>query len=305
MALDYGLKVTKPGQDVQSVADKDVVFSTKFSTLKIYLSGTVTLTTDGSGNGSATVTHNLGFAPAFYVFRKGTAQYTFLDASSYADSFVPQTNIESIWIPGNFEIYTNSTQLVINASAQGAATTYTFKYYILVDLAGDFSGNDNVNHQFDYGFKVSKEGVDVNTAKEYELAYSSLYKSLQYFDESYKTQELTLPLMFADIGEQSVYSGTYVDINHGLGYPPFFLAWVQDYVETGYNAILPIGTGYNTILSGLQDSYETIDGFSDSTKVRISWLRHSQTDSSGYITYTFPSQTIKIKCIIFTENLLA
>lgn len=301
--MDYGIKVTKPGQDVATVTDKDAVFSTKFSTLKIYLSGTVTLTTDGSGNGSASVTHNLGFAPAFYVFRKGTAQYTFLDASSYSNAFVPETNIQSIWIPGKFEIYSNTTQLVINASGQSAGTTYTFKYYILVDLAGDFSGNDNVNHQFDYGFKVSKEGYDVNTAKEYQLAYSSLYKSLQYFDENYQVQELTLPLMFADLEEQSVYSGTYVDINHGLGYPPFFLAFAEDFADSGYNVLVPAAIGYDTVAA--PESYESVEGFSDSTRIRLSWVRHSQSDSDGDLATTFAAKTITIKCFIFTENLLA
>lgn len=302
MALDYGIKVTKPGQDVDTVADVDVMFSTKFSTLKVYREGTVQLTTDGSGNGSATVDHNLGFAPAFYVFRKGTAQYTFLDASSYVNSFVPEVNIESIWIPGSFEIYTSTSQLVITAASQTPSTTYAFKYYILVDLAGDFSGSDNVSHQHDYGFKVSKEGKDVHTAKEYELAYSSLYKSLQYYDESYKTQSLTLPNMYADPGETSVYSGTYVDINHGLGYPPFFLAYAVDFIDTGYNVLVPAAFGYDDVFSPA--SYEAVEGFADSTKVRLSWIRHSQSDSDGNIAFEFPAQTITIKCIIFTENLL-
>lgn len=302
MALDYGIKVTKPGQDVDTVADVDVMFSTKFSTLKVYLEGTVTLTTDGSGNGSATVNHNLGFAPAFYVFRKGTAQYTFLDASSYANSFVPEVNIQSIWIPGKFEIYTNTSQLVITATSQSLSTTYTFKYYILVDLAGNFSGSDNVSHQHDYGFKVSKEGKDVHTAKEYELAYSSLYKSLQYFDENYKTQEITLPLMYADPGETSVYSGTYVDINHGLGYPPFFLAFATGFIDAGYNVLVPAAVGYDTV--DAPESYESVEGFADSTKVRLSWVRHSQSDSDGDRATTFLAKSITLKCIIFSENLL-
>ncbi len=79
---DYGVKASKPGNDVKTAVIAATQFSTKYSTLKIYLQGDTSFTTDGSGAGSVEITHGLGFAPAFYVFRKGTASFSFLDASS-------------------------------------------------------------------------------------------------------------------------------------------------------------------------------------------------------------------------------
>jgi len=310
MAISYGIKASKPGQDVKTVLDKYAQFSSKFATLKILTKGDTSITTDGSGNGSVTVAHGLNYAPAYYVFRKGTAQYTYLDASSYTNSFAPVTMVPSIWLPetstnglSTFKAYTNDTNLVITATGASASTTYNFRYYLFVDLGQDYSGTDGVTLNSNYGMKVSKDGIDVKTGKEYEMGYSSKYKSLQYYDESYKTQDLTLPDMWATMVDTDVTEGTYVDFNHGLGYQPFYLVWAENIpypgITSGANTFVPWSIWLG---AGSQGGYIQTDTFCDSTKARVSFVRRSITTGTGNGP-EFSSSTITIKCIIFTENL--
>ena len=92
---DYGLKVSTPGTSVLTQIDKDILFSTKYSTLKINTSGFATVSTNGSGNGTTTVAHNLGYAPAFIAFQKTTASFSFLGTTTYPNAYVPDS---SLWI---------------------------------------------------------------------------------------------------------------------------------------------------------------------------------------------------------------
>src|SRR3990167_1062626 len=273
----YGTKFIKSGSgdNVLTATDKDLAFTTKYKILKLFAWGNTTITTNGSGDGSVTITHGLGFAPSFFVFRKGTAQFTFLDASSYTNSFWP-LGARCKWSDDNLDhalhVYSDSTNLIIEAKGATASKTYTFRYYILVDLAEDFSGSDLLDLSNQFGTKFSPTGVDVLTAKEYQLVYSTKYKALQYYDESFKTHSLTLPGIWASSVDQSPQEGTYVDINHGLGYPPFYLAFFKsDRFQTDTLIQVPF-MGLNNI-----DviNYE-VSGFCDSTRVRLSFYRLAQ-----------------------------
>lgn len=60
----YALKVAKPGVDVTTATNSQLIFNSQYNTLKIVLSGTVTIpANNGSQITTATVTHNLGFTP--------------------------------------------------------------------------------------------------------------------------------------------------------------------------------------------------------------------------------------------------
>jgi hypothetical protein len=300
--MDFGARTSKTGKDAQTGIDLDQTFSSKFSTLKLYAWDDIELTTDGSGNGTVSVEHNMGYAPAHFVFRKGTASLSFLDASSYSNAFVPITGVTNLWMSNNyFRVYTDSTHLVIETDGQDASTTYYFRYYILVDLAQVFTGSSGISKTNDFGLKISQDGHDVRTAEEYQMAYSQKYKSLQYYDENYKTQELTLPYTMADPYDLTLECGTYVDINHGLGYPPFFIAYALNGLGNSLNVLIPYQFYTGTIFGGA--GFEAIDGFCDSTRVRLTFYRKSiatATSNGG----KFEAKTIKLKCFIFTEDLL-
>lgn len=64
----YGIKVSKPGKDVLTAANKDLVFTSE-SESAMKISGLYSLsTTISSAPGSATLStaHGLGFVPAFF-----------------------------------------------------------------------------------------------------------------------------------------------------------------------------------------------------------------------------------------------
>ncbi|MCR4306244.1 MAG: hypothetical protein NUV73_04135 [Candidatus Daviesbacteria bacterium] len=65
--MDYGMKVSKPGFDVKTAADKDLVFSSKFDTFKVHSTGIGSFTANGALQ-TATIAHTLGYLPAFFVF---------------------------------------------------------------------------------------------------------------------------------------------------------------------------------------------------------------------------------------------
>lgn len=68
MAKNYGIKISKPGFDVKTCADKDLVFSSKFDTFRVHSTGIGSLTSDATNTKTATISHSLGYVPAFMVF---------------------------------------------------------------------------------------------------------------------------------------------------------------------------------------------------------------------------------------------
>ena len=63
---DYGIKISKPGFDVMTCADKDLVFSSKLNTYKVAAIGITT----------GDVAHGLPYTPAFFAARdQGTGGY--------------------------------------------------------------------------------------------------------------------------------------------------------------------------------------------------------------------------------------
>ena len=74
MAEDYGLKISRSGVDVGTATVLDLIFSSKYDYLRIFSnnSGSITVPAANVGveNGSASVSisHNLGYYPAFIVF---------------------------------------------------------------------------------------------------------------------------------------------------------------------------------------------------------------------------------------------
>jgi hypothetical protein len=67
--VTYGIKVSKPGHDVKTCADKDLVLSSGFEATKhVYTSATYSVNLTASGAGrfwGGTYTHNYGYIPVF------------------------------------------------------------------------------------------------------------------------------------------------------------------------------------------------------------------------------------------------
>ena len=73
--MDYGLRISKDGIDVKTGADKDMVLTSKYPTLKGCISGGGTQSFSSSETPTTiTITHNLGYIP-FATIRFYSADY--------------------------------------------------------------------------------------------------------------------------------------------------------------------------------------------------------------------------------------
>ena len=101
-------KVAKTGKNVETITDdRDYAFSSKLD----YLKEQIAALADTDNNGDLTITHNLGYVPAFTVF---VADYT------------DQTK----WYPYDKvgDVYATSTQLVITGAMESVKSKV---YYAL------------------------------------------------------------------------------------------------------------------------------------------------------------------------------
>lgn len=81
------------------------------------------------------------------------------------------------------------------------------------------------------GLKISKPGVDVKTAEDNDLIFTSKYPALKMIDHGYGSKTFTED------------GGSITLKNHNLGYKPFFVVWL--YTDDG-SFILPIYYYENT-----------------------------------------------------------
>lgn len=299
---NYGIKV---GTDINTDTDLTLKLTSKFSSLKMFKWGNAQFTTDGSGGGSVTINHGLGYTPIAMVFKKCTAQYTFLSSTQYSNAFRQVGRfLNSYDTPQmGFHFSTDDTNLTISTvtpfeSSHSPSTTYYFRYIIFVDKSEAFSSASNISLTGDYGFKISKSGKEVTTAEEYDMALSSKYKSLQYYEGHIESSSLTLPEMWATKTDTTVEEATYVDFNHNLGYPPFFLVYsdldTAYLYETPYFDLDPSGLTYKGI--------EEVSSWCDSSRVRVLFRRKSISldDANGT---EYSEKAISINVIIFAESL--
>lgn len=79
--MDYGLKVSKPGFDVKTAADKDLVFSSKYFTPRVLVQGSGAIT--HTGGRTVTIAHNLGYVPMYLVHGDISGVPTVLPSGAY------------------------------------------------------------------------------------------------------------------------------------------------------------------------------------------------------------------------------
>jgi len=108
---NYGIKVSEPGFDVKTAADKNLSMKPDLAMLKVFSSGSTNL------SGTATISHALGYIPQFLVFvYDGT------------DVFMATGNI-SYGVA-----YSNTANLYISDIAGSGGAT-SAKYYIFYEQA--------------------------------------------------------------------------------------------------------------------------------------------------------------------------
>ena len=123
---DYGIKISE-GKDVDAANDNELLYSSLFQSPKIKVILKDSFTTDGSGNGSVTFQHLLGYSPAVF---------------SYVQ--IPSGN----WISGNgsyggggLVTRVGISDVKVTGRSLTPATTYKVQLFLLTDPATE---DDNV-----------------------------------------------------------------------------------------------------------------------------------------------------------------
>lgn len=200
----WGSKFAQQGYDVRDAADRFLVYSSAFRTLKIFAVYTGSTTIPGSGENTVTFTHNLGYyAPAIVIYNGSTTlgqntAYFMADNNAGLDIRIFTDKVE-VPVPDTFDD---------GYSAVG--DTVYFTCYQFLDTFDSYTasiietGTTSGAASDDYGFKIAKDGFPADTCADTDLVISSGF--------------------FTSIIHKK---GTDTDgtVAHDLGYIPAFLAF--------------------------------------------------------------------------------
>ena len=118
---DYGFKVTLAGYDVSEATDEQIAFSSKYKLSKIKIQGSITVTGTPSNYITNSVTHGLGYCPAFLCWVRDP--YITNDPTVHAMEGTSRAYVDNDKI--YFKVYWNG----------GSNQDFIFYYYILVEDA--------------------------------------------------------------------------------------------------------------------------------------------------------------------------
>ena len=198
------MKVSRQGYDVKSCADNELLFSSSFKMPVVVHSGTWS----GVGSQQDIYTHNLGFYPVVlaYFNTHGSG----IISISEKDFRITKTKIYD-----------------------SANDNYSCSYFITnLDLDVDYvapiinsSTTTQGSYNSDWGFKVSKDGINVKTATLQDLVSFSGASSGGY--------PVRHQIIHKIAGYANQTTNTTITIAHGLSYKPMFYLYRQG--DTGVN----------------------------------------------------------------------
>ena len=233
MALDYGAAVSQKGYDVKTCADKFLVYSSAFQTLKIFNTYAVTKTIPASGTSTITITHNLGYyAPYIVIYNGDTTKGV---GTSHFFSIPLSENVPPTIGPPVTRMYVNTLDIDVEDCYGNSGNTIYFTVYIFLD---DFrtvaenninTGTANKASSIDYGIRFSKAGFDVKTCADKDCVLSS-----SFFNQI--------------VHKKGISDGA--NVSHNLGYVPNYLTYGK---RDGQNYISFISQ------TNSQDYYDNID----------------------------------------------
>lgn len=302
---NHGIKFGLPGQNLLTAEDKNIVWSSKYNSLKVVTKGTIDITTNGSGIGSGSIAHNLGFSPTFHVFRKGTADWrrnnkSEIDNSTYANAYFPNPGNENNWLNFHATTQVNSDNTNLNFYIEAENnTTYTFTYFIFADLSV-LSNNNSPFGQNNFGMKVAQPNKDAREQKDFQLGFTSKFRPLQYNHVKSQIVTMNLPLLFpSQYSDSQPEEAVYCEVTHGLGYPPFFLGFFKD--SSAGNSLAETNEANQSPLIdlGLGGLIRCVDSWCDATRIRFSFWRKAYYEADD----SWSASTLTVKCLIFNEDL--
>ena len=208
-----GIKVSQKGYDVNTCADRFLVFNSEFQTLKIYKTYTVSTTIPASGTNTITINHALGYIAPFIAIYNGST------TSGTGSSFF-MNDASTPWLGARQ--YINKLEIDVSNTFDednsNIGDTVYFTIYIFlddfrtvaeknIDITGTTGGSGS-----DYGFKASKPDVSIRDGADSDMVLSSSF----FNNIVHKKGTAT-----------SASSGNPTRVTHNLGYVPNFLAYIK------------------------------------------------------------------------------
>lgn len=113
---DYGIKISKPGFDVLTADDKDLILKSSINILKVSAQGTGTV----ASGAVFTFNHGLGYLPNYFILAEntpGSGKYYYLIGNRSELNLLPYADANSIFV-----------------KARGVPVgTYNLYYYVFID----------------------------------------------------------------------------------------------------------------------------------------------------------------------------
>ena len=120
---DYGISVSEDGKDVMDNDDKNLIYSSKFDTLKQFANGECeVITTSAPSTGYIDIRHNLGYMPAFKVYYKNPFLSNYLETPDMV-SFEGVVYFDA-WVTKDY------LRIFVEKLDDLAGNNFLFKYYI-------------------------------------------------------------------------------------------------------------------------------------------------------------------------------
>lgn len=190
---DWGIKVSETGYDVKTADDKNLSLKSGMTLLKVYDQDSLSVSSTGWND----VAHSLGYVPQYLVFVKDSSNNVYLAKG-----------------------YFGAISLPVAISKMDAATMSIYKtdsglvafYYIFYEPV-DTGTAPSITETNNYGVKISKDGVDVNSANILEQTFNSEKNSLKIIADDFSTSTAS--------------GGRSITIPHGLDFRPGFLVFYE------------------------------------------------------------------------------
>lgn len=134
----YGIKVSKNNTDALTTDNSNLVMNSDYNMFKIIATGTGTVYVTGAGQFTTTVSHNLGYTPAFKAFGNyptaPAGAFYALELSIPIDS-TPTVNGYSTY--AIMRAYADSTNIYFSVWAIGGITNgnWPFRYYLFQETS--------------------------------------------------------------------------------------------------------------------------------------------------------------------------
>lgn len=133
MTPGYGIKISRPGYDVNSATPQQLAFSSKYKTLKIHAQGNGSLT---DSTRTVTIAHNLGYVPFFLVHSQldpgvATSSLVGNNQDYFISPFRLGTAIDTFEAENTHDIiaWADTTNLYVRARANVGKEYYTVSGY--------------------------------------------------------------------------------------------------------------------------------------------------------------------------------